>query len=72
VVADGDRSPMLARITAPTHIVHGDADPLIPVAAAHDLQAKIQGATLEVIPGMGHDLPQALWPRFAQAMLAVR
>jgi pimeloyl-ACP methyl ester carboxylesterase len=70
VVADGDRSPMLARIAAPTHIVHGDADPLIPVAAAHDLQAKIRGATLDVIPGMGHDLPQALWPRFAQAMLA--
>jgi pimeloyl-ACP methyl ester carboxylesterase len=69
VVADGDRSPMLERITAPTHIVHGGADPLIPVAAAHDLQAKIRGATLEVIPGMGHDLPPALWPRFAQAML---
>jgi len=69
VVADGDRSALLAGITAPTHIVHGDADPLIPVAAAHDLQAKIPGATLEVIAGMGHDLPQALWPRFAQAML---
>jgi pimeloyl-ACP methyl ester carboxylesterase len=71
VAADGDRSALLARISAPTHIVHGAADPLIPVAAAHDLQAKIKGATLEVIPGMGHDLPEPLWPRFAQAMLAV-
>lgn len=69
VAADGDRTPLLARIAAPTHIVHGAADPLIPVAAAHDLQRKIRGATLEVIDGMGHDLPEALWPRFAQAML---
>lgn len=69
VAADGDRSPLLARIAAPTHIVHGAADPLVPVAAAHDLQAKIRGATLEIIEGMGHDLPPALWPRLAEAIL---
>jgi pimeloyl-ACP methyl ester carboxylesterase len=68
VAADGDRSPMLARITAPTHIVHGAMDPLVPVAAAHDLHAKITGSTLEVIEGMGHDLPQALWERLAAAI----
>jgi len=69
VVADGDRSPLVARIAAPTHIVHGSADPLVPVAAAHDLHAKIAGSTLEVIDGMGHDLPAAVWPRLAQAIL---
>jgi len=68
IVADGDRTPLLSRITAPTHIVHGAADPLVPVAAAHDLHAKIAGSTLEIIDGMGHDLPAALWPRFAQAI----
>jgi pimeloyl-ACP methyl ester carboxylesterase len=68
VAADGDRTPLLARIAAPTHIVHGAADPLVPVAAAHDLHAKIAGATLEIIEGMGHDLPEALWPRLAAAM----
>jgi len=69
VAADGDRSPLLARIAAPTHIVHGIEDPLVPVAAAHDLHAKIAGSTLELIEGMGHDLPEALWPRLADAML---
>lgn len=69
VIADGDRSPLLARITAPTHIVHGALDPLVPVAAAHDLHAKIAGSTIEIIDGMGHDLPQALWPRLVQAIL---
>ena len=68
VAADGDRSPMLARIMAPTHIVHGSMDPLVPVASAHDLHSKIKGSTLEVIEGMGHDLPEALWERLAAAI----
>jgi pimeloyl-ACP methyl ester carboxylesterase len=68
VAADGDRTPLLSRIRAPTHIVHGAEDPLVPVAAARDLHAKIAGSTLDIIDGMGHDLPAALWPRFAAAM----
>ena len=68
VAADGDRSPLLARIVAPTHIVHGAADPLVPVAWAHDLCSKINGATLDIIEGMGHDLPPALWPRLAASI----
>ena len=68
VAADGDRTPLLSRITSPTHIVHGADDPLVPVAAAHDLHTRIAGSTLEVIDGMGHDLPAELWPRFAAAM----
>jgi pimeloyl-ACP methyl ester carboxylesterase len=65
VAADGDRSPMLARIAAPTHIIHGAADPLVLVASAHDLRDKVSGSTLDIIEGMGHDLPAALWPRLA-------
>jgi pimeloyl-ACP methyl ester carboxylesterase len=68
VAADGDRTSMLSRIAAPTHIVHGAADPLIPVAAAHELHARIAGSTLEIIEGMGHDLPAPLWPRLAAAI----
>jgi hypothetical protein len=41
----------------------------VPVAAAHDLHAKIASSTLEIIDGMGHDLPEALWPRVATAIL---
>ena len=68
IAADGDRSPLLPQITAPTHVLHGDADPLVPPAAADDLAAKIAGATLEKIAGMGHDLPAALYERFAEAI----
>ena len=65
ILADGDRTPLLARIHAPTHVIHGAADPLVPVAAGRDLAARIEGATLDVIEGMGHDLPREMWERFA-------
>ena len=68
IAADGDRTSLLAQISVPTHIVHGAQDPLVPSAAAHDLHAKIAGSTLEIIEGMGHDLPAALLPRFAAAI----
>ena len=71
VIADGDRSDLLGRISCPTTIVHGEQDPLIPVAAAHDLAAKIRGAELDVIDGMGHDLPLALLPRLAADIACV-
>ena len=64
IAADGDRSNLLDRIAAPTQIVHGNSDPLIPVAAARDLATKIRGAGLDLIDGMGHDLPEPLWSRF--------
>ena len=68
VGADGDRSAMLSEISAPTHVLHGAADPLVPPAAADDLAAKIPGATLEKVPGMGHDLPAQLFDCFVQAI----
>ena len=71
IAADGDRTPLLGRITAPTHIIHGEADPLVPVAAGRDLAARIQGATADFIPGMGHDLPAALLPRMADGIAQV-
>ncbi|MCW5662187.1 MAG: alpha/beta fold hydrolase [Burkholderiaceae bacterium] len=68
IVADGDRTPLLPRIAAPTRVIHGEADPLIPVAAGHDLARRIVGAEGDFIAGMGHDLPSALLPRFADAV----
>jgi len=68
VAADGDRSALLGKIVAPTVVIHGQADPLIPVAAAHDLVARIKDARLDIVPGMGHDLPQQLLPRLADTV----
>ncbi|CAM3917829.1 alpha/beta fold hydrolase [Roseateles saccharophilus] len=68
IAADSHRAARLPRITAPTLVIHGEADALIPVAAAHDLAQRIPGARLELIPGWGHDLPEPLWPRLADAV----
>jgi len=66
VAAHGDRSRKLRRIVSPTVVIHGEQDPLVPVAAAHDLARKIAGARLDVIEGMGHDLPAPLLDRLAR------
>jgi len=68
IVADGDRTPLLARISAPTHIVHGADDPLLPTACARQLAQHITGAQTDFIPGMGHDLPGALLERLAEGI----
>jgi pimeloyl-ACP methyl ester carboxylesterase len=68
IAADGDRSPLIAKIRQPTRVLHGLADPLVPVAAGRDLAAKIRGAQLDLVEGMGHDLPVPLWPRFVTAI----
>lgn len=58
--ADGDRRARLATITAPTLVIHGTDDPLVPVEGGRDTAASIPGAKLIELPGMGHDLPAAL------------
>ena len=40
IAADGDRSPLLGAIRMPTQIIHGQADPLVPVAAGRDLKRR--------------------------------
>lgn len=66
ILVSGSRVPLLRRIEAPTLVLHGQDDPLVPVACAHELAQHIPGARLEIIPGMGHDLPAALLPRFIE------
>lgn len=60
IVASGDRRAALAKITAPTMVIHGADDPLVPVTGGRDTAATIPGAQLVEIAGMGHNLPDAL------------
>jgi pimeloyl-ACP methyl ester carboxylesterase len=69
IIASGSRVPLLRRIAAPTLVIHGEDDPLVPVAAGHDLAQHIPGARLSIIPGMGHDLPAALLPTFTRLIV---
>ena len=60
IIADGDRRPMLRTIRTPTLVIHGEDDPLVPLAGGRDTAASIAGSRLMTVPGMGHDLPLAL------------
>ncbi|MFG6197086.1 alpha/beta fold hydrolase [Nonomuraea sp. JJY05] len=62
IMASGDRTLGLAGVRVPTLVLHGEADQLVPVAGGHATAAAVPGARLVTYPGMGHDLPRALWP----------
>ncbi len=68
VLASGSRRPALASVETPTLVVHGDADPLIPLEGGRDTAQAIPGAELLVIEGLGHELPPKVWPRFIDAI----
>jgi pimeloyl-ACP methyl ester carboxylesterase len=63
IMASGGRVDILPKIKAPTLVIHGDEDPVVRVEAGKDTAALIPDAKLEVIPGMGHDLPAQLLPK---------
>ena len=62
ILASGDRAWQLARLQLPTLVIHGTADPLLPLAAGEETARLIPEAKLVSIQGMGHQLPEALVP----------
>jgi len=71
VVAHGDRRPGLNKLKIPTLVIHGSADPLVPVTGGIDTQENIPGATLMLIEGMGHDLPPETWDQIVDGISAL-
>lgn len=65
ILASGGRVKQLPSVKTPTLVIHGADDPVVPLPAGQDTAALVPGARLEVIAGMGHDLPRALLPRLA-------
>ncbi|HKN27931.1 MAG TPA: alpha/beta hydrolase [Roseiarcus sp.] len=62
VIAAPPRNELLKAVRCPALVLHGDSDPLFPVAAARDTAESIPGAQLVVVPGMGHSFPESLVP----------
>ena len=60
IVGDGSRVEELAHVRVPFLVIHGRADPLVPVEGGIDTAKSVPGAKLELIEGMGHDLPVPL------------
>jgi pimeloyl-ACP methyl ester carboxylesterase len=68
IMASGDRTERLRELRVPTTVIHGDADPLIPVRGGRATARAIPDARLIVIPGMGHDMPPAMWGQIVDAI----
>jgi pimeloyl-ACP methyl ester carboxylesterase len=68
ILASGNRTRALGRISAPTLVVHGTGDRLVAPSGGRATAKAIPGAELTLVEGMGHDLPRALWPRLIDAI----
>lgn len=67
---DGSRVDELKKVRVPFLVIHGLADPLVPPEGGIDTAKSVPGAKLELIEGMGHDLPDELCPRFVELVAA--
>ena len=68
VISALGRGEALKSLNVPTLVIHGEDDPLVPLAAGKATAAAIPSATLLTIPGMGHDLPQQLYAQLTNAI----
>jgi pimeloyl-ACP methyl ester carboxylesterase len=69
IVAASDQTRALRAVRAPTTVIHGDADRLVMPSGGRAIARAIPGARLVVVPGMGHDLPRALWLRVTDSIV---
>ena len=70
ITASGDRTATLGRLDVPALVIHGASDPLVHPSGGRATARAIPGARLEMIEGMGHDLPRQLWPDFVEKIAA--
>lgn len=70
IIASGNRTSALRRIKAPTLVIHGTKDKMIRKSGGRATARAIPGAELVMIDGMGHDLPEGVWPRLIELISA--
>jgi pimeloyl-ACP methyl ester carboxylesterase len=68
IVLTASRRDAPRSLAVPALVIHGDADPPVPIAGGFDTAQAIPGATMVVIESMGHELPEGAWPRLIDAI----
>ena len=69
IAASGDFRKHTRAIKAPTLVLHGSEDPLVPIEGGKDIAKLVRGARFEVLEGMGHDVPPRFLPAITKHML---
>jgi pimeloyl-ACP methyl ester carboxylesterase len=70
ILASPDRTAGLHGVRLPFLVLHGEADPLVTPSGGEATAAAVPDAKLVTYPGMGHDMPEALWIDFIDAIEA--
>jgi pimeloyl-ACP methyl ester carboxylesterase len=68
IMAAKSRIERLGSIRVPVLVIHGVDDILIPVENGRLVAAAAPGAWLLEIEGMGHDLPERVWPQVVDSI----
>ena len=69
---DAPRNGGFADLTVRVVVLHGDADPLLPLPHGEALAEAVPGARLVVLEGMGHGLSEPYWPTFVDELTGER
>ncbi len=71
IMAQKDRTDELRKLNVPSLVIHGDEDPLVPLAGGKATSEAIPGAEIMVVQGMGHVIPNlnAYWGDIKDAMI---
>lgn len=69
IIDSPDRTEHLQKITTPTLVIHGDNDPLVRLESGIATAEAIRNAKLKVFKGMGHTLPNQLWPEVIEEII---
>lgn len=68
ILMSGDRTPALRELAMPVLVIHGDADPMIDISGGRATAAAMPSARFWEVPGLGHDIPPALFHEIADAV----
>lgn len=68
MMAQRSRREDLRRVRVPALVVHGDADPLVPLENGERTAEAIPGARLLTLPEVGHDIPPQFYEEVADAI----
>jgi pimeloyl-ACP methyl ester carboxylesterase len=68
ILASESRVARLGGLKVPTLVIHGIADVLVPVENGRRVAAAVPGARLIEFEGMGHNLPERVWPQVFDAI----
>ena len=71
IMVQKDRTDELGKLKMPSLVIHGDEDPLVPLAGGKATSEAIPNAEFMVVKGMGHALPNlnAYWGDIKDAMI---